>query len=256
MSLTDTEKTKLNELCNKKYKDQAIWFLNAYWIEGGETEAEKVWDYCNKFGEFDPENHAEGCSLDELNIHRILEFYSMHKTIQEFRESLRSAQSAEMQKAQEMVDKVSALLSEAVKKADEATKRDKELEAALKELKKQEDDFNNTTETLKKTVEKETGVVKKNRAQNELAQHLASDPLPLRKAKTTTEAAKRKSEKARAEADAAADEMKEKMREAEEYLNQQKAAASAGQGVMWWMSRELEEKKKYMPKRKGGVDKK
>ncbi|KAL7715986.1 hypothetical protein QTN25_006679 [Entamoeba marina] len=258
MSLTDAEKTKLNEL-----------------FEGGETEAEKVWDYCNKFGEFDPENHAEGCSLDELNIHRILEFYSMHKTIQEFRESLRSqqfefkklfalcvflawnykmplkklinapqgAQSAEMQKAQEMVDKVSALLSEAVKKADEATKRDKELEAALKELKKQEDDFNNTTETLKKTVEKET-------AQNELAQHLASDPLPLRKAKTTTEAAKRKSEKARAEADAAADEMKEKMREAEEYLNQQKAAASAGQGVMWWMSRELEEKKKYMPKRK------
>ncbi|EDR29869.1 hypothetical protein EDI_348590 [Entamoeba dispar SAW760] len=287
MSLNDIEKTKLQELCNKKYKEQAIWFLNAYWLENGEAEAENVWDYCNKFGEFDPENHADGCSLDELNIHRILEHYNEHQTIQQFRESLRNqqfefkklfalcvflawhykmplkklinapqgAQSAEMQKAQEMVDQVSVLLNEAVKKADEATKRDKELETALNALKKEEDEFNKKTEQLKAQIEKETGVVKKNRAQAELAQHIESDPLPLRKAKITCEAAKKKSEKARVEAETAAEEMKKKMEEAEEYLNQQKAAAAAGQGLMWWMQRELEEKKKFMPMKKGGIAK-
>ncbi|KAL7716420.1 Calcium-regulated actin-bundling protein C-terminal domain-containing protein [Entamoeba marina] len=302
MSLTDEERTKLQNLAGKKYKEQAIWFLNAYWLEGGEAEAEKVWDYCNKFGEFDPENHAEGCSLDELNIHRILEFYSMHKTIQEFRESLRSqqfefkklfalcvflawnykmplkklinapqgAQSAEMQKAQQLLEEVQKMLDEALKMAKDAAEREKELAQAekevakaLAELKKQEDEFNNKTNTLKATVEKETGVVKKNRAQAELAQHLESDPLPLRKAKTTTEAAKRKAEKAlksaqeaRQEADDAVDRTKKRLQEAEEYLEQQKAAAAAGQGLMWWMSRELEEKKKFMPMKKGGVAKK
>nr|BAN38240.1 hypothetical protein [Entamoeba histolytica] len=287
MSLNDIEKTKLQDLCNKKYKEQAIWFLNAYWLENGEAEAENVWDYCNKFGEFDPENHADGCSLDELNIHRILEHYNEHQTIQQFRESLRNqqfefkklfalcvflawhykmplkklinapqgAQSAEMQKAQEMVDQVSVLLNEAVKKADEATKRDKELETALNALRKEEDEFNKKTEQLKAQIEKETGVVKKNRAQAELAQHIESDPLPLRKAKITCEAAKKKSEKARVEAETAAEEMKKKMEEAEEYLNQQKAAAAAGQGLMWWMQRELEEKKKFMPMKKGGIAK-
>ena len=287
MSLNDQEKQKLQQLCSKPYKEQSIWFLNAFWLDNGEKEAEKIWNYCNKFAEYDNENKAEGCSLDELNIHRILEFYNDHQTIQQFRESLRSqgfefkklfalcvflawhykmplktlvnapqgAQSAEMQKAQKMVDEVSVLLNEAVKKAEEATKRDKELEKALSDLKKEEDDFNNKTKELKEKIEKETGVVKKNKAQAELAQHLESDPLPLRKAKITAEAAKKKSEKARAEAEAVADEMKKKMDEAEAYLNEQKKAAAAGQGLMWWMQRELEEKKKYMPTRKGGIAK-
>ena len=87
MSLNDTEKQKLQQLCQKKYKDQAIWFLNAYWLENGEAEAENIWNYVNKFAEFDHENGQEGCSLDELNIHRILEFYNDHQTIQQFRES-------------------------------------------------------------------------------------------------------------------------------------------------------------------------
>lgn len=285
MALNDIERTKLKELSEKKYKDQAIWFLNAYWLENGEKEAENIWNYVLKFSEYDNENHEEGCALDELNIHRILEFYNDQQTIQQFRESLRQQnvefkrtfalciflawhykmpikklvnapqghQSAEMAKAQQMVDEVSVLLAEAVKKADEATKRDKELQKALDELKQEEDAFNKKTEELKAKIEKETGIVKKNKAQAELSQHMESDPLPLRKAKITCEAAKKKSEKARAEAESAAEEMKKKMEEAEEYLNQQKAAAAAGQGLMWWMQRELEEKKKFMPSRKGGL---
>jgi hypothetical protein len=48
---------------------------------------------------------------------------------------------------------------------------------------------------LKKKSE-EGGVVSRNKAKNELAQHLAEDPLPLRQAKITAEAAVRKAEKA------------------------------------------------------------
>jgi len=69
------------------------------------------------------------------------------------------------------------------------------LEAALAEVKKQEDAYNAKTEDLKKKSE-EGGVVSRNKAKNELAQHLAEDPLPLRQAKITAEAAVRKAEKA------------------------------------------------------------
>jgi len=198
-----------------------------------------------------------------------------------------------------------ARASEAEAAEADLKKADDELAAALAELKAQEDAFNNKTEDLKKKSE-EGSTVQKSKAANELAQHLSSDPLPLRKAKMTTEAAKRKAEKARApfaeatakakaaaaeaesrrhaaeeaaaeaEADrraseeAAADaeaarqaaedaveEAKRQVQEAEDYLEEQKkAGASSGQGTLWWLDRELQEQKKYMPQSKGGVVKK
>jgi len=39
------------------------------------------------------------------------------------------------------------------------------------------------------------GGIQQNKAKNEFAQHLVEDPLPLRKAKNTTEAAKKKADK-------------------------------------------------------------
>ena len=53
-----------------------------------------------------------------------------------------------------------------------------ELEAALAELKAQEDAYNSKTEDLKRKSE-EGGLVSRNRAKNELAQHLGEDPLPV-----------------------------------------------------------------------------
>jgi len=201
--------------------------------------------------------------------------------------------------------------SEAEAAAEELRKADAEVSAALAELKAQEDAFNNKTEDLKRKSE-EGSTVQKSKAANELAQHLSSDPLPLRKAKTTTEAAKRKAEKAKAKgeeteakakqaavdaeaarhaADAAAaeaeadrkaaesarhaaesaateaeaarqaaedavEEARRQVDEAEAYLEEQRAAgASAGAGTFWWLDRELQEQKKYMPQSKGGVRK-
>jgi len=72
-----------------------------------------------------------------------------------------------------------------------------ELAAALAELKAQEDAYNSKTEELKRASET-GGMVSRNKAKNELAQHLGADPLPLRRAKITQEAALKKAERATA----------------------------------------------------------
>merc|ERR1711874_180343 len=162
-----------------------------------------------------------------MNAHRFLEIYNETMTVRELRESLRSTGAIdagrvklvpityilifkykvdwhelvnrsqgdnreEMEAAQKMLDEVKVLFKTA----------EEELEAALAEVKSQEDAYNSRTEELKKKSET-GGVVSRNKAANELAQHLAEDPLPLRKAKITLEAAVKRSEKAtKAAADA------------------------------------------------------
>jgi len=90
--------------------------------------------------------------------------------------------------------------------------------------------------------------VQQNKAKNELAQHLAEDPLPLRRAKITTEAATKKAQRAR-------EEVENKLREAEAYLEEVKTRPGSALGVLWWLDRELHEKKAYMPTAKGGYKK-
>jgi len=136
------------------------------------------------------------------------------------------------------------------------------------------------------------GVVQKNKARNELAQHQSQDPLPLRQAKLTTEAAERKADKARkpfkeareraeaarAEAqrtaaaaakarkeaeqsereavqarqgaDDAVDECNRKFQEAEDYLHSVMNKPTSPQGQMWWIQRELDEARKYLPSKR------
>jgi hypothetical protein len=87
--------------------------------------------------------------------------------------------------------------SDAIAREADAQRAQVELEAALAELKAQEDAFNSRTDSLRSKSEDESvSVVGRNKAKNELAQHLSSDPLPLRKAKITQEAAVKKAEKA------------------------------------------------------------
>ncbi len=102
--------------------------------------------------------------------------------------------------------------------------------------------------------------MQRNKAKNELAQHLAEDPLPLRKAKITQEAAVKKTERAAVAAEAAAQEAarakeaaeaafaeaSKRVEEAEAYL--EKAKNSLPHGGVWWMERELHEAKAYLPK--------
>jgi DNA repair exonuclease SbcCD ATPase subunit len=106
--------------------------------------------------------------------------------------------------AQQALKTSEAREAEAKQREAEAKAAQQELEAALAELKAQEDAFNNkTAELTRKSEDESVSMVNRNKAKAELAQHLASDPLPLRKAKINQEAAVRKAEKAtKAAADA------------------------------------------------------
>jgi chromosome segregation ATPase len=212
--------------------------------------------------------------------------------------------------------------AEAKRTATEATKRDEEAKATENEAKKREayaieqeapfkaaqeevdralSDVKSQEETRDKKTEdltrksSEGGVVAQNKAKAELAQHLAEDPLPLRKAKITLEAALKKAEKARAPFEAATqqaqaaraaaseaakqastaraaaeqaakqaqiareksekalDAARVRLEEAEAYLKEVKTRMPHGRS--WWIEKELAEKRKFLPKSKGGIEK-
>ena len=190
---------------------------------------------------------------------------------------------AEVEKAQQMLREVTIAFQQVQKTAAESAKAEidavnaenaarrakQELEEALAELKAQEDAYNNKKADLEKKSE-EGGVVSRNKAKAELAQHLAEDPLPLRRAKITTEAAVKKAERTAAEAaaaveaarvarvaaEAAVDEASKQVEAAEAYLQEVKSKPGSAAGALWWIDRELHEQKKYLPTSRGGIAKK
>src|SRR3989338_6303391 len=83
------DREKLTSLCKKTYKEQAIWYLNAVWPAEQEKNAEKIWAFVGKCGDFDLAKKAKGNELDELNMHRFLEFFKNEKTVKELRDELR-----------------------------------------------------------------------------------------------------------------------------------------------------------------------
>jgi len=91
--------------------------------------------------------------------------------------------------------------ADASAKAAEAAAAAGEQQAAVNDLKSQEDAYSAKTKELEAKCE--AGGVSGMKAKNELAQHQAEDPLPLRKAKLSATAAAKKTEKAKQVADAA-----------------------------------------------------
>lgn len=277
----DTE--KLHNLCQMSYKEQCVFFLNAFWLDFGEKEADNIWNYCAKFVELDIEKKEEGCAVDEFNAHRFLESFDRTLSVRAMREKLYGVgvekvklvpityylifhfdvdwsklvnaapgDAEEIAKAQAMLDAAKAALKEAQDADAAAKKAQAELEAAQAELQAQEDAYNAKTEELKRKSE-EGGIVSRNRAKNELAQHLGEDPLPLRRAKLNTDAAVRKAEKAAAAAAEALAEAEARFAEAEAYLKEVSSKSGSSQGSIWWIDRELHEAKKYMPLSRGGI---
>jgi len=242
MSLSGkTDNEKLANLSAKIYKEQAIWFLNAFWNDFAAKEAENIWDWKHKHEDLDPKK-TEGNELDELNAHRFLEKINTTMTVAELRDYIRSIgvdkvkyvplvhyliarykadlhklvnasqgdNQEEVDKATKMLEIAKTALQNSQSRSKEATAAEAELKAALAELHKQEEDYKRKTEELTRK-SNEGGVVSQNKAKNELQQHLATDPLPLNRAKLNTEAATKKAEKARIAADAALDEAQKKI---------------------------------------------
>jgi len=203
--------------------------------------------------------------LDELNAAVI----ELQAQLVQQRETEAKAKSAE----------AAAVDAETKAKAAEDALRAAEAEAraAADEFKRQEDDFKAKIAALEaKSQDPNIGTVSRNKAVQELAQLKGSDPLPLRRAKITQEAAVRKveaerkvaeaarvkaeadrknAENQRAEAEAATRRVEaavaateEKARETQALLEELKKRSAVPHGAIWWMQREVTEAKKYMPK--------
>lgn len=82
-------KTKFSELTRLKYIDQAKFFLNGFWLEGVDKEAEVIWSNTHKFIELDDKKKGEGCELDEFQAHKFLESQGETLTVVALREKLR-----------------------------------------------------------------------------------------------------------------------------------------------------------------------
>jgi len=156
-------------------------------------------------------------------------------------------------------------------KAEESLKSaESELRSAIDNLKAEEAKREAKKADLEKKSKDNANLVSMNRAVNELAQLNQEDPLPLRKAKLTQEAALKRVEKERKSAEvatgkahAAASEAEEKTKQVEKSVAETEQALEAAKqymddvkknsvprGAIWWMERELEEKQKFLPKKK------
>jgi len=274
----DTEKWE--ELSRKCFKDQAIWALNGFW-DVMEKDAELVWNWCQTLGELHQDKHADGCDLDEFWSHKFLETLGETMTVIEMREKFRKI-DADFNKRMslleylmfryniephamctapqgdgdpEKINKAQAMVAEAQKAVDEmnaalaaAVAAENENKAALDELRAQEKAFEDKKAALEKTKnDMSIGIVKRNSAANQLDQLLSEDPLPLRKAKINQAAAVKKSERATKAAEAAVKNAETKLQEALDFLQRAKASGGVARGAIWWMEREITEKKKYLP---------
>jgi len=273
---------KFNELTKLNYTNQAKWWLNGFWKDGAEQEAESIWKFAHKFFELDSK---EGTELDEFKAHKFLESLGETLTVIELREKLKkidlnvdgkmalleylafkytkpmaavvdapqgdntdeinlaqskveAAQNAfsevqvELEKQQrDLEEQKQALerqrlaksqaetaLAEQIKKVNEANrtleaqksaeeavrKSEDELRIAVDDLKRQEDEYHSKIKALETEINDEnTKSFNRSKAANLLAQLKNEDPMPLRKAKITQEAALRKVEKERKAAQAA-----------------------------------------------------
>lgn len=121
------------------------------------------------------------------------------RKISEFIRRPQGDNAEEIAKAQQMLAEVQKSMDEAIARAEEARKAVEAQRAALSEVEAEERAYKEKTDELTRKSEDESlGLVARNRAKNELAQHLSQDNLPLRRAKLTLEAATKKAEKAKA----------------------------------------------------------
>ena len=80
---------KLQQLGKFKFADLATWMLNTMWPKEKDAHAEEQWNFVAMFSEFEIENHAEGCDLNEMGMHRVFEWMDKHQTMQEIRVHIR-----------------------------------------------------------------------------------------------------------------------------------------------------------------------
>jgi len=183
-----------------------------------------------------------------------------------------NAASVKLEEMQESMAKLKAQLEELTIKLEEQKKAEEALaaaeaeqQAALDALRAEKEAHQKKLDDLEKlSTDDSLSTVKRNKAANELQQLKSEDPLPVRKAEITQEAALRKvakqkkiaSEKTAAteaqklEVEKAEEEGQAKVDECVEEIEELKKCGGETFGTFWWMEREIEEAQKYLPKHK------
>eukprot|EP01088_Endostelium_zonatum_P016844 TRINITY_DN4715_c0_g1_i1.p1 TRINITY_DN4715_c0_g1~~TRINITY_DN4715_c0_g1_i1.p1 ORF type:complete len:227 (-),score=59.88 TRINITY_DN4715_c0_g1_i1:52-732(-) len=226
MALSQTAQDFVSVI-NRRYKDQATFFLNAFWPEYSKN-AEEVWKNVQKMVELDTAKGGEGNDLDEFSSHRFLEAFGDTLSVNKMREVLRELH-IDRKKRMSLIEYLVVKYKQDVKTLlarPQGTNEDLiKAQQALENVQKEIDKIENQKKTLE-AASQGTGV-KANSAKNELAQLLTKDNTDLNRALLTAEAAVRKAQKRGGDA----------------------------QGSLWWIDRELTEMKKYKPQSKGGIKK-
>lgn len=222
------------------YGTQSQLFLNAYWDDGILAHAEEVWKFTQAYIRTDlhlkglnpPNPSKEGTELDEHGFHYFLEKEIEPITVLAAREKLKQADVSFDGKVSliefllwhykrspvEFFKKAPLEIDGDLNITPEMAKAYAALTAAKQEIQKIETE----KDRLEHEIESGSGI-KVARAQNELSQLLSRDNTDLNRALITAEAALRK-------------------------------LGSSGKlappGTIWYMSREVEEMKKYKPRSK------
>jgi len=217
--------------------------------------------------------------------------WKYHKGVQETVEAPQGDNTAAIKEAQKKLDEVQVQLQDCESKLQAQKQAKSDNETAIAELKRQEEDLNRAEHELSeaianlnkqqeehdhkmKTLEQKTqegSQVQRSKAAAELAQMKQEDPMPLRKARLTQEAALRKVEKqkkvveqARQQAEVkgrqlqkaiedlelAYQKLEQKMEEARLELEKIKSKPGGGKGAIWWLQRELFEADGRLPRAK------
>jgi DNA repair exonuclease SbcCD ATPase subunit len=173
-------------------------------------------------------------------------------------DALKKAQ-AQLDAVQKSLDEVIASIEKLRLEREQLAKLKLELEEADRALAAEQKAYNDKCSALEtKIADPSTSSMQKSKAQNELAQLKSEDPLPLRRAKITSEAAIRKVEQqekavaaAIADMERKQDELAKKLEEAREQLVRiQQQGGEGGKGAIWLMNRKLYEGDSYLPKAK------
>ncbi|KAL0484974.1 calcium-regulated actin-bundling protein [Acrasis kona] len=216
------DKEAFNAVCNKNYKGQCIFFLNAFWAEF-QAEAPRVWNVYKKFVELDNGNE-EGKSLDTFSSNRLLEAFGQTLTVIQLREEMAKVDQNDDKKMGPLEYLVYHYKVQIKELLSRPQGTDEEMEKANLALQKVQDEIDAIENQKKKLQALAKGEdFKATRAKNELAQLLAQDPLALNKAQVDAKAAVKKAQKS------AGDNL-------------------TSQGQLWWLQKQLEEAARYKPK--------
>jgi chromosome segregation ATPase len=168
-----------------------------------------------------------------------------------------------LEEVQKALDEVLAAIEKLRLEREQLAKLKIELQEADAALAAEQKAYNDKCSALEDKIKNPaTSSMQKSKAQNELAQLKSEDPLPLRRAKITSEAAIRKVEKQEKAVAAAIADMERKqeslsvkLQEAQEELVRiQQQGGEGGKGSLWLMNRKLYEADSYLARAKQKYD--